>query len=106
MDTPFASPQVRMGESIVRRLANATGQLPLGHQFIGVFSRRAGQAAVGVGMLAREVTLLCISADLAEPVRRGTALQVEHLGASTAWLVAEVIPNIERGQTLLALEEA
>jgi hypothetical protein len=106
MSTPFAAAQSRLGQSTVRRQANALMALPGGQQVAGIFRQDAAQGSVGTaGMSSRDVTFRCLSADLTAALIKGSQVSVTFRGENTTWLVAKATEQHELGQMLYELEQ-
>ena len=107
MGTAFAASQARLGRAAVQRLANATARLPLGSLVEGIYTRAGAVSGVGAaGMLARDVTFVCLAAEVDAATAKGAPIEITPAitGQAEAWLIAQVEHQHELGRARLTLE--
>jgi hypothetical protein len=109
ISTPFAAAEQMLGTSLVAAMANAvltiTSGSAAGTPMPAVFSQPVVEGLGGLRMHGREPTALVPTASLAADVQQGSAVQVQYLGATTAWQVQRRTDTPEAGDTQLDLEQ-
>jgi hypothetical protein len=102
MPTAFAAIEARLGAATTRAFSNASMVLPLGASVDGVFDRARAVAGLGgMGMQTRDITFVCRTAHLVEPVARDVLVSI----AGEPYRVRAVTQLLELGDTEIVLEE-
>jgi len=92
MSTAFAAAEARLGSSIRARLGNASIILADASVVDGRLQDRGREAAVAMGMSAREIEFTCAQADAGD-LAEGDSVTLTYRGTATAYLVAERLPD-------------